>query len=57
MEIASETRALLNVKLGPAGFEPTTCRRGDRSIIAIGQVRHDHGLSCNIVPFLRHRRD
>ena len=34
-------RAPLQLKIGPAGFEPTTCRHGDCSSIVIDQARRD----------------
>src|SRR5438045_2318907 len=35
--------------IGATGFEPATCRRGDRSIEG-RQVHRDRDLSCNSVP-------
>ena len=43
--------------LGPAGFEPTTCRRGDRTTIGIDQVRRDLDLTCSSALFSKPRCD
>src|SRR5438094_1619605 len=37
--------------LGPAGFEPTTCRRGDRSTNSTRQVRRGLAPSSNTALF------
>jgi len=50
-------KSVAKKSFGAAGFEPTTCRRGDRTTTVIDPVRHDLDLIYNIVPFLRHRRD
>jgi hypothetical protein len=46
-----------NLFIGLAGFEPTACRRGDRSTGLGGQVHRGHVLSCNNVLFLWLRRE
>ena len=42
-------------KIGPAGFEPATCRRGDRSTKLTWQVHPDLFRFCNSAPCLRLR--
>src|SRR6266403_6000459 len=44
-------------KIGPSGFEPATCRRGDRTTNFTGRVRLARARSYNNVLFSRLQRD
>ena len=39
--------------IGPAGFEPATCRRGDRTMVKDAPTRRDHVRFCNSALFLQ----
>jgi hypothetical protein len=42
--------------IGPVGFEPATCRRGDRTTNMTYRGRRDLVLICNTAPFSPLRR-
>ena len=53
---SAQAPSAATILLGPAGFEPATCRRGDRTTGAASLTHRGPVRSCKTAPFLRLRR-